>query len=326
MLNGVEAVSIGGKGESGSSNSILLPLNLGDEVWLQLMQGSLVETRDRSRTGWSSFSGYRIGRITLKDIAPNMKINGDVTELRRPLRPTNVHHEDRYTEVRNRPSHLGNDERYDTRFSSSYRDRYENRYRHPVSRLGSVSSSRIPERTHEVFYRPSYRDRYDKDRLGTRNRYEMENRNRYDKDRLNNRDRLETENRNRFDEERLSIRDKQSENRNRYPPNRYSTLDERPAVIRFPTLVDRVRSEDGGSVRRPGQNGLSDSKDCDRKAGNIGSIGRWRTAGGSSNTSRRSPPRRVLGLVRVRDRSRERERNPFVSLRDAAEKQRRSRN
>ena len=59
MLNGVEVVSIGGGNESGSSNSILLALNRYDEVWLQLMQGSLTESKDRSRTGMTSFSGYR---------------------------------------------------------------------------------------------------------------------------------------------------------------------------------------------------------------------------------------------------------------------------
>ena len=59
MLNGVEVVSIGGGDESGSSNSILLALNRYDEVWLQLMQGSLTESKDRSRTGMTSFSGYR---------------------------------------------------------------------------------------------------------------------------------------------------------------------------------------------------------------------------------------------------------------------------
>ena len=59
MLNGVEVVSIGGGDASGSPNSILLALNRYDEVWLQLMQGSLVEAEDRSRTGMTSFSGYR---------------------------------------------------------------------------------------------------------------------------------------------------------------------------------------------------------------------------------------------------------------------------
>ena len=68
MLNGVEVVSIGGRDESGSSNSILLALNLYDEVWLQLMQGRLVESRDRSNAGLTSFSGYRIGGIEAGDI------------------------------------------------------------------------------------------------------------------------------------------------------------------------------------------------------------------------------------------------------------------
>ena len=70
MLNGVEVVSIGGTEESGSSNSILLPLNPNDEVWLQLMQGQLIESKDRSRTGLTSFSGYRVGGITPADISP----------------------------------------------------------------------------------------------------------------------------------------------------------------------------------------------------------------------------------------------------------------
>jgi hypothetical protein len=61
-------VSIGGRNQSGSSNSILLALNRFDEVWLQLMQGRLTESKDRSRTGMTSFSGYRIGGISIGDI------------------------------------------------------------------------------------------------------------------------------------------------------------------------------------------------------------------------------------------------------------------
>lgn len=72
MLNGVEVVSIGGTDESGSSNTILLPLNFNDEVWLQLMQGALIESDDRSRTGLTSFSGYRVGGIAPTDIDPNL--------------------------------------------------------------------------------------------------------------------------------------------------------------------------------------------------------------------------------------------------------------
>ena len=73
MLNGVEAISIGGKNYTSSSNSILLPLNLSDEVWLQLMSGSLVENADRGRTGLTSFSGFRVGSITRDDIDADVK-------------------------------------------------------------------------------------------------------------------------------------------------------------------------------------------------------------------------------------------------------------
>ena len=68
MLNGVEVISIGGQNGSSSSNSILLPLNADDEVWLQLMEGKLVESSVLGDTGLTSFSGYRIGDITKKDI------------------------------------------------------------------------------------------------------------------------------------------------------------------------------------------------------------------------------------------------------------------
>ncbi|TRY71703.1 hypothetical protein TCAL_04753 [Tigriopus californicus] len=74
MLNGVEVVSIGGTDESGSSNTILLPLNFNDEVWLQLMQGALIESDDRSRTGLTSFSGYRVGGIAPTDIDPDLSV------------------------------------------------------------------------------------------------------------------------------------------------------------------------------------------------------------------------------------------------------------
>ena len=72
MLNGVEVVSIGGETESSSSNSILLPLNRGDEIWLQLMQGKLLEAENRSRTGLTSFSGYLVGVIHPEDIAADV--------------------------------------------------------------------------------------------------------------------------------------------------------------------------------------------------------------------------------------------------------------
>jgi hypothetical protein len=69
MLNGVAVVSIGGPDQSGSSNSILLALNKDDEVWLELISGSLIESGDKGKTGYTSFSGYRVGGISVEDIA-----------------------------------------------------------------------------------------------------------------------------------------------------------------------------------------------------------------------------------------------------------------
>ncbi len=68
MLNGAEVVSIGGRDGDGSSNSILLPLNGGEQVWLQLVLGNLIEAENRSRTGITSFSGYLVGRIGPNDV------------------------------------------------------------------------------------------------------------------------------------------------------------------------------------------------------------------------------------------------------------------
>ena len=54
MLNGEPVISIGGQNYSSASNTIILPLNRGDQVWLQLYRGQLVELTD----SWSSGAGY----------------------------------------------------------------------------------------------------------------------------------------------------------------------------------------------------------------------------------------------------------------------------
>ncbi len=46
MLNGEAVVSIGGQNNTSSSNSVILPLNYDDRVYLQLLRGQLIEVAD----------------------------------------------------------------------------------------------------------------------------------------------------------------------------------------------------------------------------------------------------------------------------------------
>lgn len=46
MLNGAAVISIGGQNNTSGSNSIILPLNRGDQVWMELFKGQLVELND----------------------------------------------------------------------------------------------------------------------------------------------------------------------------------------------------------------------------------------------------------------------------------------
>ena len=72
MLNDVSVLSIGGSNDTTASNSILLPLNARDRVWIELSQGKLVEpyqfTDSRyngpKKSGYTSFIGYLIGEIS----------------------------------------------------------------------------------------------------------------------------------------------------------------------------------------------------------------------------------------------------------------------
>jgi len=73
MKNGEEVVSVGGAIDPSNKNvgtsastSIILDLKKEDRVWLQLLRGNLVETTNR-KTGYSSFSGYRLGCGVFKD-------------------------------------------------------------------------------------------------------------------------------------------------------------------------------------------------------------------------------------------------------------------
>ena len=50
MLNGEPVNSVGGQNYTSASNTIILPLNRGDRVWLQLFRGQLVELND----SWAS--------------------------------------------------------------------------------------------------------------------------------------------------------------------------------------------------------------------------------------------------------------------------------
>ena len=46
MLNGEPVISVGGQNYTSASNTVILPLNRGDRVWLQLFRGQLVELND----------------------------------------------------------------------------------------------------------------------------------------------------------------------------------------------------------------------------------------------------------------------------------------
>ena len=48
MLNSEPVISIGGTNNTSGSNSIILPLNRGDRVYLQLMRGQLIELNDNT--------------------------------------------------------------------------------------------------------------------------------------------------------------------------------------------------------------------------------------------------------------------------------------
>lgn len=72
MLNDVSVLSIGGSNDTTASNSILLPLNARDRVWIELSQGKLVEPyqftdsqyNGPKKSGYTSFIGYLIGEIS----------------------------------------------------------------------------------------------------------------------------------------------------------------------------------------------------------------------------------------------------------------------
>eukprot|EP00095_Tigriopus_kingsejongensis_P000602 maker-scaffold95_size379157-snap-gene-2.33 protein:Tk00602 transcript:maker-scaffold95_size379157-snap-gene-2.33-mRNA-1 annotation:"complement component q subcomponent-like protein" len=148
MLNGVEVVSVGGTEESGSSNTILLPLNKNDEVWLQLMQGHLIESNDRSRTGLTSFSGYRVGGIHPTDINPDFSEEKLAEE---PLEDIQNRHNlaffDRSTEDR----YNSLDDRFEF-LDSRERNRVEFR-----DKLDSVPGSQFSKRKSQV--RPEWDNR-----------------------------------------------------------------------------------------------------------------------------------------------------------------------
>ena len=56
-LNGGTVLSIGGQNESSASNSVLLQLEERDRVWVELIEGRLVEPHPDSAI--TSFLGYR---------------------------------------------------------------------------------------------------------------------------------------------------------------------------------------------------------------------------------------------------------------------------
>ena len=75
MLNDACVLSIGGSNDTTASNSILLPLNKRDRVWIELTRGKLVEPyqftdsnyNGPKKSGYTSFIGYLIGEIS-KDV------------------------------------------------------------------------------------------------------------------------------------------------------------------------------------------------------------------------------------------------------------------
>ena len=76
MLNDVCVLSIGGSNDTTASNSILLPLNKRDRVWIELTRGKLVEPfqftdsnyNGPKKSGYTSFIGYLIGEISKDSI------------------------------------------------------------------------------------------------------------------------------------------------------------------------------------------------------------------------------------------------------------------
>lgn len=161
----MEVVSIGGPNESGSSNSILLALNPRDEVWLQLMQGKLDESKDRSRTGITSFSGYRVGGISKRDIDPMPQ--DPYWSNRVPIDRIGSS-QDRYPESDHNRDRHHNRDRYDPDCEDKhwsrpprYPDRrrrpdYSNR-RRPVIRFPIIDRDRTrPQRERYDHYYPNY--------------------------------------------------------------------------------------------------------------------------------------------------------------------------
>ena len=69
ILNGEPVISIGGQNNTSASNSVVLPLNRDDRVWMQLYRGQLVELHDSAY----SFKGlvfYCIDRIRSEKTIP----------------------------------------------------------------------------------------------------------------------------------------------------------------------------------------------------------------------------------------------------------------
>ena len=88
MLNEVEVLSIGGPNDTTASNSILLPLNRRDRVWIELSRGKLVEPyqftdahyNGPKKSGYTSFIGYLVGEISediINDTNNNEELFGD---------------------------------------------------------------------------------------------------------------------------------------------------------------------------------------------------------------------------------------------------------
>ena len=84
MLNDVCVLSVGGPNDTTASNSILLPLNKRDRVWIELTQGKLAEPyqftdsnyNGPKKSGYTSFIGYMIGTISQEVITATNNFEG----------------------------------------------------------------------------------------------------------------------------------------------------------------------------------------------------------------------------------------------------------
>lgn len=92
MLNGESVISVGGMNNTSGSNTVILPLNRGDRVWLQLLRGQLVEVNGNSFYGSSvgystgalaTFSGYQVSSLNQQpsNYFPSSTASGTINDI-----------------------------------------------------------------------------------------------------------------------------------------------------------------------------------------------------------------------------------------------------